>query len=224
MDPQNPLRKKQCQAQPYKGAPRYWAFQRECINMALLEKIDTSLRLARESGREILLNLEPTTAWEAYQNLMSFSTKGCDQKLEADKLKPFRPNVQINRCYGWTQLSRVAINTRFQKPRRFQDEEQYFAIVYDFVLEGQLEAKNIINQLNFFHIAGFLNVQLNLENWLSTGVLVDFSDIVPLHTGRKRWREIEYKDNNFGFSDEEHIAESIRRFNERRYKSTRTAI
>ncbi|EWY79263.1 hypothetical protein FOYG_17559 [Fusarium oxysporum NRRL 32931] len=224
MDSQNPLRKKQCQAQHYKGAPRYWAFQRECINIALLEKIDASLRLAEKSGREILLNLEPTTAREAYRNLKSFSTESCDREPEADKLKPFRPNVRINPCYGWTQLSRAAINARFQEPSAFQDEEQYFAIVYDFVLEGQLEAKNVINQLNYFHITGFLNVQLNLENWLSTGVLVDFSDIVPLHTGWKWWRKIEYRDNNFGFRDEEYIAESIRRFNERRYKSTRTAI
>ncbi|KPA36464.1 hypothetical protein FLAG1_10766, partial [Fusarium langsethiae] len=210
MDSQNPLCKKQRQAQHYKGAPRYWAFQRECINMALLEKVDTSLRLAEKSGREILLNLEPTTAVEAYRNLKSFSTESCDQELEADKLKPFRPNVRINPCYGWTQLSKAAINARFQEPSAFQDEEQYFAIVYDFVLEGQLEAKNIINQLNYFHITGFLNVQLNLENWLSTGVLVDFSDIVPLHTGRKWWRQSDYRDNNFGFRDEEYIAGIIR--------------
>ncbi|KAH7184195.1 hypothetical protein DER44DRAFT_710179 [Fusarium oxysporum] len=213
MDPQNPLRNKQCQAQHYKGAPRYWAFKRECTNMALLEKIDTSLRLAGDSGREILLNLEPTSAREAYQNLKSFSTEACDQKPEAGKLKPFRPKVRINPCHGWTQLSGAAINGHTQEPSAFQDKEQYFAIVYDFVHEGQLEAKNIINQLNFFHIAGFLIVQLNLENWLSTGVLVDFSDIVPLHAGREWWRERDYKVDSYGFS-EKHIAESIRKFNE----------
>ncbi|KAF4500260.1 kinase-like domain [Fusarium agapanthi] len=167
MDPQNPLRSKQCQVQHYKGAPRYWAFERKCINMALLEKIDASLRLARESGRIILLNPKPTTSQETFQNLRSFSAEACDKKSEA----------------GTTIIAHT------QEPKAFHDDKQYFAIVYDFVPEGQLEAKNIIDQLNFFHIVGFLNVQLKLENWLSTGVLVDFSDIVPIHTGWNWWRE-----------------------------------
>ncbi|KAF4490456.1 kinase-like domain [Fusarium agapanthi] len=189
MDPQNPLRNKQCQVQHYKGAPRYWPFERECTNMALLEKIDASLRLARESERDILLNSKPTTLKEAYQNLMSFSTAAFDQTPGAGKLKPFKPKTRINPCHGWTQLSGTTIVAHTQETKAFHNEEQYFAIVYDFVPEGQLEAKNIIDQLNFFHIVGFLNVHLKLENWLSTGVLVDFSDIVPIHTGLEWWRE-----------------------------------
>jgi hypothetical protein len=222
MDPHNPLIKRQCRVPAFEGAPRYWAFERECLNTALLEKLETSLRLAKDSGREILVNLEPATTYDALQNLKSFSIEGRDQNCRTDNLELFSPNVQLTPCYGWTQLSGAAIKAYVPIPTELRDEEQYFAIVYDFVPKGRLEFENIVNQLNFFHITGFLNVPLNCENWLSTGVLVDFSDIVPLHTGRRWWRESEYKDGNSGHSNGGYIAESIRRFNEHRARSDRT--
>lgn len=47
---------------------------------------------------------------------------------------------------------------------------------------------NILTQLDFFHVIGFMNVAINENNWLGDGVLVNFSDLVHPFAGRW-WRD-----------------------------------
>jgi hypothetical protein len=75
--------------------------------MAVLENVETSLRLDRQSGREILTNPKFATA-----KLLKTSRLSQQRvTIRSHHLESFRPDVQMTLCYGWTQLSGMVINT-----------------------------------------------------------------------------------------------------------------
>lgn len=158
--------------------------------------IDAGLRRAAITKRAIYVFSRPTTKAEALRNLRAFSDEGnlqCDPPPQYSQCIP--PNVQINRCLGWTELTGRSILRALNRARILKDiksDETYFSIVYDFVPKGKLEADTILSQLDFFHIAGFYNVPFNLTNWLGRGVLVDFSDIVSPFAHDLDWDEQSY--------------------------------
>ncbi|KAI8673168.1 hypothetical protein NCS56_00782200 [Fusarium sp. Ph1] len=126
------------QPEPIYGIGRYWAFERECINCALLDMIGASLRQAKTTGSPIHLRPNPTKYKHAIRNLFAFSDEGA------------RHNAALKRAWVHQDID---------------DNQPYFAIVYSFVPEAKLEAETIISQLEFFHITGFYNVSFNFTNW-----------------------------------------------------------
>ncbi|KPM34267.1 hypothetical protein AK830_g12308 [Neonectria ditissima] len=196
IDGQNPVAVKiflhNRKPEPIYGVGRYWAFERECLNCALLEMIDASLHRARTTKRPIYLFPKPKTRMQALRNLFAFSDEAGEKGSPPDHFEPFAPDVRVNDCFGWTELSGSTINAALSKarvPMDIDNGERYFAIVYAFVPKGRLEGGAILSQLDFFHIAGFYSVPFNLTNWLGTGVLVDFSDIVSPFADRYDWDE-----------------------------------
>lgn len=176
----------------------YWSFERECINCALLEKIETGLQHAATVGKPIFLNPNPKTRADAHGNLQAFSTQGrtSESKPPPETFAPFVPNVQITRCFGWTEFKGSDINTHLKWIRAqcfsdLKDDETFYAIVFAHVPAGKLQMDNILAQLDFFHVTGFMNVAFNENNWLGDGALVDFSDLVHPFSGRW-WRDSAY--------------------------------
>jgi hypothetical protein len=158
--------------------------------------IDASLRRAARAERAIYVFPKPTTKAEALRNLRAFSDEGNLQGGPPPQhYQPFTPNVQINRCLGWTELTGRSIVQALRRARTIQDiqdDETYFSIVYGFVPKDKLEADTILSQLDFFHITGFHNVPFNPNNWLGRGVLVDFSDIVSPFAHPLEWEKHSY--------------------------------
>ena len=152
---------------------------------------ETSLRRAATARDPIYLELAPTTWDEALRNLHAFSDEGRISRSDSipDGFSPFQSDVHTNPCLGWTEFRGVDVNnhikrTRAQTPADFKSDETYYAIVYAYVSGRELEPDKMVEQLEYFHITGFLNIRFNPNNWLGSGVLVDFCDIVSLF---ERW-------------------------------------
>ncbi|KAL2017903.1 hypothetical protein VTK56DRAFT_1559 [Thermocarpiscus australiensis] len=174
------------------GTERYWAFERECINRALLDMIAASRRRAAAAGRQIYIHPRPKTLSQARYNLRAFS----DEAVTRPQPKGFVPissDVQVVDCLGWTEFRGSYINAHFIKAwvdnqESRVDHETYPAIVYQFVAEdGIPDVDTSVSQLDFFHITGFVSVPFNENSWRGKGVLVDFSDIVSYHAAYKWW-------------------------------------
>ncbi|KAM6529107.1 hypothetical protein FALCPG4_010055 [Fusarium falciforme] len=124
------------QPEPIYGIGRYWAFERECINCALLDMIGASLRRAKTTGNPIYLLPNPTKHKHAIRNLFAFSDEGYAKSPSPEHFVPFEPSVEINHCFGWTELSGRDINAALKRAWAHQDiddNQTYFAIVYPFV-------------------------------------------------------------------------------------------
>jgi hypothetical protein len=185
------------------GAARYWAFERECINRALLDIITATLQQATAAGKQIYVRPNPQTLSPARDNLRAFCAETVTRPQPKDFI-PISTDTQVTDCLGWTEFKGSEINSVFQRARVEQDskvdDETYPAIVYQFVAEdGIPKTDAIISQLDFFHLTGFMTVSFNETNWLGQGVLVDFSDIVPYHTGYMWWRPTYYAQQEAGF-------------------------
>lgn len=187
---------------PVYGATSYWAFERECINRALLDMITASLRQAALAGRQIYVRPRPAKLSHARDNLRAF----CQQAVTRPQPQGFIPiesDPQLVGCLGWTEFKGSKINEHFRKARVPQeakvDDESYVAIVYQFVEEDTPDLDRIDSQVDFFHLAGFMIDRFNPNNWLGKGVLVDFSDVIPHHTGHRWWRPAYYAQQELGF-------------------------
>ncbi|KAK3940391.1 hypothetical protein QBC46DRAFT_313928 [Diplogelasinospora grovesii] len=178
----------------------YWAFERECINRAILDMIAASLRQAAAAGRQIYVHPRPTTYLQARNNLRAFSDEAVTRPQPAEDFVPVE-EAHVTGCLGWTMLLGRDLNAHFRgwgrEPR--VDNERYPAIVYRFVPypteEEHIPEKmidTIVSQLDFFHITGFKSVLFNADNWRGKGMLVDFSAIVSYHTGQRWWKEADY--------------------------------
>jgi hypothetical protein len=183
----------------------YWAFERECINRALLDMTAASLRQATEAGRRVYLLPTPETLSDARTNLRAF----CEEAATRPQPKgfiPFNSNTQPVGCLGWTELKGSKINRAFSRRRvtdrqYMVDDMMYPAIVYQFVAEeGVPDIDNVVSQTDYFHLLGFMNVPFNGRNWLGKGVLVDFSDIVPHHLAYEWWRPAVYARQQAGWA------------------------
>ncbi|KAL8354295.1 hypothetical protein RB601_003923 [Gaeumannomyces tritici] len=201
----NPVR------QPWGWSYYYWAFKRECQNCAILELISASLTQASARKLPIHLNPNPTTWNDAIRNLKAFSDTHADEYRAYPGFAPFQPDgVHINDCLGWLHLDaktvfqvfknhthfRVGIKPEPKRRKKTNDEPRwvgyqpwFFAIVYAFVPEGNLQKDVIQSSQNLFHMAGFINLPYNPMNWRGSGVLVDHSDIIGLMEKGKEWTE-----------------------------------
>lgn len=161
--------------------------------------ITTSFKQAKAKGKPIYLNLKPKTRSKAFQNLETFcvnddgSSRVPDEEMK--DLQLFETSdadnaaiMTINSCLGWIELDtsdvvrdlkRLQYSARLELPEL--PEPKVFCIAYRFVPEGELDMKTVVAQANFFHVAGFYQRQFKGNNWRGKGVLVDFSDLVPLH-------------------------------------------
>lgn len=164
--------------------------------------ITVSLRQATLAGRQIYVRPRPAKLSHARNNLRAF----CQQTVTRPQPQGFIPmesDPQFVGCLGWTEFKGSKINKHFRKARVPQetkvDEESYAAIVYQFVEEDTPELDRIDSQVDFFHLAGFMIDRFNPTNWLGKGVLVDFCDIIPHHTGYRWWRPAYYAQQGLGF-------------------------
>ncbi|KAL8407708.1 hypothetical protein RB594_006518 [Gaeumannomyces avenae] len=202
--------------QPWGWSYYYWAFKRECQNCAILELISASLTQASARKQPIHLNPNPTTWNDAIRNLKAFSDTHADEYRAYPGFAPFQPDsVHINDCLGWLHLDaktvfqvfknhthfRVGIKPEPKRRKKTNEEPRwvgyqpwFFAIVYAFVPEGNLQKDVIQSSQNLFHMAGFINLPYNPMNWRGSGVLVDHSDIVGLMEKGKGWTESCYED------------------------------
>ncbi|KAK2036350.1 hypothetical protein LZ31DRAFT_483984 [Colletotrichum somersetense] len=173
---------------------RYWAVQRECHNAALLQILQASMK----SNTPIFLNPTPKTKKQALINLQAFSDEGRRQrKLEKlpNRVSPTVP--QIRECFGWTKVTGQKLwglgpkntppSTTLDGIRReIWPDEEYYAIVYDFVPESQSLDNDVVqSQLDFYYLVGFcLTVPMRKDNWKGCGMLVDMADLIcPWHVG-----------------------------------------
>lgn len=153
--------------------------------------ITTSLQAT--SSRPPYLHPRPTTKADAIRNLQAFSTEYL-QRRPPPNFKRFEPDTLVNSCLGWTMLNGPKVHSVLQKLGAsgpcLREATSYFAIVYAFVPEGTLDEKTIQAQLDFFYLTGFVCAPVREGNWRSSGVLVDFSDIIsPLAPG---WDSFKY--------------------------------
>ncbi len=189
------------------GMRRSWPLRQECYNGALLQMITASLRRAADSGRPIHVLRDPTTRRDATKNLRAFSVDNADEPDGPDWV-PFTLDTQVNKCLGWIEVGKDDILRALRRATRkgeggqrraevfdavasLEKDQSFFALIYTFVPQGMLDTRSIQSQLDFFHMAGFLVLMFKKDNWRGQGVLVDFSDIVPLH--ETAWAECDYR-------------------------------
>ncbi|KAK0702713.1 hypothetical protein B0H67DRAFT_558328 [Lasiosphaeris hirsuta] len=187
-----PTRPFPCHSLPRPG--RYWALERECRTASLLAIIQTTSRRRVESGRPVVhINPEPKTDSDAIANLKIFSSESFgNENTHSDRREPFTLNVHINQCFGWLELPRQAVLhlLNLQRPKDYvlvpqlqrayglDDSERCFAVVYEYVPEGDLDPEIVQRHLDFFYLAGFALMPFREENWRGN-VLVDHSDLIP---------------------------------------------
>ncbi|KAK3901190.1 hypothetical protein C8A05DRAFT_35148 [Staphylotrichum tortipilum] len=113
----------------------------------------------------------------ARDNLRAF----CDEAVTRPQPAGFVPLESATEpvgCRGWTKLKGSTINDHFRIAR--------------FVEEDIPDLDVIDAQVDFFHLTGLIVHRFNETNYLGKGILVDFSDLVPHHTGRDWWRPVYY--------------------------------
>jgi hypothetical protein len=76
---------------PIYGATRYWAFERECINRALLDMITASLRRAAAAARQIHVRPAPATMAQVdFFHLAGFIVHRFNERNWLGKVNPYR--------------------------------------------------------------------------------------------------------------------------------------
>ncbi|KAK1957238.1 hypothetical protein LY78DRAFT_648083 [Colletotrichum sublineola] len=175
---------------------RYWAIQQECHNAALLQILQAAIG---DTNTPIYLNPDPKTRKQALINLHAFSDEG----RHKEKLKqlsnafPCTSIPPIRECFGWTKVigrELWSLSLENSPPsdtlkRCIWPHEEYYAIVYDFIPEGQSLDRNVVqSQLDFYYRAGFcLTAPMRADNWKGRGILIDMADLIcPWHVG---WSE-----------------------------------
>lgn len=157
--------------------------------------VTTSIKKASLTGKHVYIHPKPRRHRDAYLNLKAFSAEEAAKSLEPPaNFEPFHPEVLPNTCLGWMELSGQEARALFRRLRAFAPDmpadKPYFAIVYSFVPEGQLDDTVIQSQMDFFYLTGFVCPAFKEDNWRGSGVLVDFSDIIsPLSPS---WQRVLY--------------------------------
>jgi hypothetical protein len=191
--------------------PTYYAPQRECQNAALLQMMQTAVEQAAAVSRPVLVNAKPATWDDAVANLAAFSDEArLKQPPPADQSSVPCPGLceiatmpHIKTCYGWLTIHGKVfpeLHWRLRPPvvevdrikRSFPPDQQYIALVYEYVEEGENDPDTMQKAMDVFWLAGFSRTYSPLlRNWKS-GVLVELSDLVlPRGYG---WKAALYKD------------------------------
>ncbi|KAB5566424.1 hypothetical protein GE09DRAFT_1171558 [Coniochaeta sp. 2T2.1] len=178
------------------GRTRYYAIQRECHNVALLQMIQLAVE---ESNEPIYLKPDPKTIQDAVANLQAFCNEG-GRRRQSFKDMPgaarYTSTPRLRQCFGWTKVNesrlfalpwgrRPPCHTVRNQLRALQPNENYFAIVYEFVPESAAgtalatAAADIQPQLDFFWRVGFCFAPvMRTEEWHRFGLFMDMSDLV----------------------------------------------
>lgn len=159
-----------------------------------------------ESNEPIYLNPNPKSFEDAVANLQAFCDEGRRRQRFRDTPGAAQYNSipRIRQCFGWTKVNERQLTTlpwekrppvhRFgNQLRALRPNEDYFAIVYEFVPEhstGALAtAAEIQPQLDFFWLAGFCFAPvMRTEEWHRFGQFMDMCDLVnPWSAGWSSW-------------------------------------
>ncbi|KAK3304882.1 uncharacterized protein B0T15DRAFT_537918 [Chaetomium strumarium] len=193
--------------------PTYYVPQRECQNAALPQMMQTAVDQTAAASRPILVNAKPITWDDAVANLAAFSDEARLKQLSpADHgsvpppgLRQLSTMPRMKRCYGWLTIPGKVfqeLHWSLRPPpvqvhrikRYLAPDQEYIAIVYEYVEEGKNDPDTIQKAMDFFWLAGSSRTfSPLLENWKS-GVLVDLSDIVPPRG--YGWQEGLYQDGS----------------------------
>lgn len=162
--------------------------------MAVLEKVQAGLR--RSSPDPIHVPAKRTTRLDCLRCLFAFSVEGCQSRdfdgLASDEKVAIGDSLtKIRKCYGWTRVQGarfMALNDIIEvdgyaaekgegSASYLEPDQEYFAIVYEYIPETKLEFDAVQAQLDFFHHIGFHHCQgHNERNWQGPGILLDFGD------------------------------------------------
>ncbi|KAI0002837.1 hypothetical protein F4779DRAFT_114204 [Xylariaceae sp. FL0662B] len=185
------------------GVTCYWAFERECINAALLKMITGSIERSKASGEPIYLKKAIETRDDAIKNLEAFSDEGrlSREDHQGEDLIEFTLNPRLKRCLGWVEFEPDAFEDEAElapghKLHHLQDHDpgNIFGIVHEWIPSGQLDKEVIRAHLDFFHITGFATLGWFFDrNWQGNGILVDYSDIIAPVEGLLGWDAENYK-------------------------------
>lgn len=190
----------------------YYAAQRECENVALLEMIEAALSKAKSRKRPVLVRARPETREEAEANLFAFVDQA-RRKVRADsgsdELEPPPDMPRMRRCFGWMQFTGAELLQHLPRDlrpspiqvddvtRELDADATYTALVYEFVEEGGNDFDVVQRVLDFLWCFGFSWCPLTkAANWESS-ILLDYSDIVHLNGqgwNAKRFRNREADD------------------------------
>ncbi|KAK4039965.1 hypothetical protein C8A01DRAFT_46621 [Parachaetomium inaequale] len=177
--------------EPPPGYVLYYAAQREAQNAALLEKIADAASHDTEK-LPIRVHARPSDFKDAIDNLLAFSAEGRQrqQVKDADAVQ-ISSIPRMKKCFGWLKidgeyllrnlpwgLRPVAVRLPKFGDRQIEPDRQHFAIMYEYIPEGDKDTGQMQQALDFLWRAGFdFSQSLRKENWKS-GVLVDLSDFI----------------------------------------------
>ncbi|KAL2757399.1 hypothetical protein ACRALDRAFT_1060788 [Sodiomyces alcalophilus JCM 7366] len=173
---------------------RYWAFERESCNVAILQMIQTAIQRAK---RPIHLRSHPQKPRHITANLHAFSTEGQERQSSREYSPPKYIAVsklpRFRQCFGWTTVPGTMLTSlplRIQAKRTgdsklhfpdLEDDERYYAIVYEYIpvdMESAPTAEEIQEGLDLLWRSGFCFAPcLPAANWAS-GILLDMADLI----------------------------------------------
>ncbi|KAM3543663.1 hypothetical protein ARSEF1564_003423 [Beauveria bassiana] len=181
--------------------PSYYALQRECQAVAVLQLMQAALTQDNPSLGPILVNPHPGNWKEGYDNMLAFSDewrrRGLLDDCASSPVEIVTSMPRMRKCYGWIKIKG---ETLYQLPllwrpphlriertsRQIQSDMEYTALVYEYVEEGENDEAAIEESLNFFRAAGFSHTRISLaRNWKKS-VLIDMSDII--YAGGFGWK------------------------------------
>ncbi|EGX97240.1 hypothetical protein CCM_01900 [Cordyceps militaris CM01] len=162
---------------------RYYAAQRECQNAAIFQMMEAAVSTSNVRVLDM-----PRDRCEAEQNYYAFSDELRDENPDADTedTRLISSIPRMVRCYGWMKISGSTVPEELRAPpltvgkiqRLMPSDENYIAVIYEFVEDGDNEPCAVDEVLDFLWHGGFCSALSPLgKNWKS-GVLIDLSDII----------------------------------------------
>jgi hypothetical protein len=172
----------------------WWPLEREARNAAVLEKIISGLR--QSAPDPIFVPAHRRARLDCLRNLHAFSAEGRHARHfhtlpDHDKVAVSESLTRIRQCYGWVRVPgrdfrymnrNIVIDRRAEKKGEeaasyLSDDQDYFAIVYEYIHEAKLELDAVQRQLDFFHHVGFQPCQTQKpDNWQGPGIFLDWGD------------------------------------------------
>jgi hypothetical protein len=160
----------------------------------VLEKVVTGLR--QSAPDPIVVPAHRMSRLDCLRNLHSFSAEGrharhFDALPDDEKVAVLDSSTRIRQCYGWVRVRgrdfrymnrKIVIDRRAERKGEgaasyLSDDQEYFAIVYEYLPKTDLERDAVQRQLDFFHHIGFQPCQTpRPDNWQGPGILLDFGD------------------------------------------------
>jgi hypothetical protein len=154
----------------------------------------------QDSTEPVYLNPEPKSFEDAVANLKAFSDEGRQEQRFRDEMGAvqYTSTPRLRGCFGWTKVSGenlFSLPPEKRPPcvkldglvRQMHSDQDYFAIVYEFVPQCRVVAAMDVmqSQLDFFWLVGFCFVPfMRTKEWFRFGVFMDMSDLMcPWHAG-----------------------------------------